>query len=364
MTMNTQQFEERKRDHIRHALDPSNQATGQSRLGEIHLFHEALPDLDFEEIELETPVLGRGGRTPALATPFYVPGMTAGHPDAPKLNRTLALACERRGWAMGVGSQRRELEARAAGDLKSASLDAWRELRTEVPNLVLVANIGISQAIRVGSKEVQSLADSLGAQAVAIHLNALQEALQPEGTPQFRGSMSAILRLCSELKTPVILKETGCGFSRQTLARLPAQGIAGIDLSGLGGTHWGRMEGARSAAQSPQARGAVTFANWGESLVDSLHAARKVFDRPQTRPEIWASGGIRSGLDAAKAIALGANRVGFAQPALEAALQGERALDSWMAQMEYELKVALFCTGCRDPKTLREKEGVWTTSGT
>jgi isopentenyl-diphosphate delta-isomerase len=360
MAINTQQFEARKRDHIRHALDPANQALGQTKFDEIHLFHDALPDLDFEDIHLETPGFGLG-KNP-LATPFYIPGMTAGHADAPLLNRTLALACERRGWAMGVGSQRREL-GEHAGD----RVDAWKELRAQVPELVLIANIGISQAIRVGSDQVQALADSLGAQAIAIHLNALQEALQPEGTPQFRGSFDAIRRLCSELKTPVLLKETGCGFSRSTLARLaslcqPRQGVVAIDLSGKGGTHWGRMEGARAPEGSLQARGAVTFGNWGESIVDSLHAARDVFKTVSTRPEIWASGGMRSGLDAAKAIALGATRVGLAKPALEAALQGEQALDAWMAQIEYELKVALFCTGCRDPKTLREKEEAWKAS--
>lgn len=294
--------------------------------------------------------------------------MTAGHADAPKINRTLALACERRGWAMGVGSQRRELEALQTkpngGDKNPSpstqlghSVDAWRELRAQVPNLVLIGNIGITQAIQAGSASVQALADALGAQALAIHLNALQEALQPEGTPQFRGSADAIVRLCKELRTPVVLKETGCGFSRATLARLPAKGLAAIDLSGLGGTHWGRMEGARAGSKSQQALGAVTFANWGESIVDSLLAARDVLKNRSS--EIWASGGLRSGLDAAKAIALGAHRVGFAKPALEAALAGDEALDSWMAQMEYELKVALFCTGCRGPQSLREKEEAW-----
>jgi isopentenyl-diphosphate delta-isomerase len=353
--MNTQQFEERKRDHIRHALDPANQAFGRSKLDRIHLHHEAIPDLDFEEITLDVAGFGR-----TLSTPFYVAGMTAGHPDAPKLNRVLALACQRRGWAMGVGSQRRELEAGKTQASESPRVDAWRELREEVPGLFLISNIGISQAIRSSAREVQALADSLGAQAIAIHLNALQEALQPEGTPQFRGSREAIVRLCGELRTPVILKETGCGFSRETLARLPATGIAAIDLSGLGGTHWGRMEGARAAQNSREARGAVTFAEWGESIVDSLLSAREVFGSSASHgPEIWSSGGMRSGLDAAKAIALGATRVGFAKPALEAALEGEKSLDEWMAQMEYELKVALFCTGSRDPNSLRDRGGAW-----
>ncbi len=356
--MDTLQFEARKREHILHSLDPAHQASGLSGLDQVHLVHEALPDLDFADIDLRSLCLGR-----PLATPFYVAGMTAGHQQATDINRILALACQERGWAMGVGSQRRDLEG-------GQSVDRWKQLREEAPDLVLLANLGISQLIRADLGQMRRWVHEMGAQALAIHLNSLQEAMQPEGTPQFRGGWDALKKAREGLGIPLVLKETGCGFSVGTIERLAslslaaplAAPLAAIDVSGLGGTHWGRIEGARSEPRSIQASAAVTFANWGESTARSVLAAVKgMRSNPQT--EIWASGGVRSGLDAAKFIALGAHRVGYAQPALEAALKGPEALRLWMETQEYELKVALFCTGSDSCHVLRNKEGVWRQNG-
>ena len=345
--MDTLQFEGRKRDHIRHALDPVHQAQGLTGLDRVHLNHEALPDLNFDEVQLDTPCLGR-----PLKTPFFVAGMTAGHADAASVNRTLAQACAERGWAMGVGSQRRELE-----ELDGGRLDRWTELRADAPKLVLFANVGISQLIETPMERVAALVDAVSAQALAVHLNPLQEALQTEGTPRFRGAMAALERATRELPVPVVLKETGCGFSRTTLERIASSGIrlGAIDVSGLGGTHWGRIEGTRAGRGSIQGEASVTFGDWGESTVDSVLAAKSIL----TKTEVWATGGVRSGLDAAKLIALGAHRVGYAKPALEAALAGPEVLRRWMEIQEYELKVALFCTGTRTPGEMRGKERVW-----
>lgn len=346
-------FESRKQDHIRLALESAHQATEVSGLDQIHLPHEALPDLDLSEVTLESVCLGK-----TSPTPFYVAGMTAGHADAPELNRRLARACEARGWAMGVGSQRRDLEV---GNQQSP--DHWAMLRKEVPRLTLFANLGISQIIRASTTEIHRLVELIEAQALVVHLNALQECFQPEGTPQFRGAFDALKRVVRELEVPVVLKETGCGFSKSTLRRLGDIGLRALDVSGLGGTHWGRIEGAR-ALQTPggaiQAQASRTFAQWGETTVDSVRWAREVFSEGQ--PEIWGSGGVRSGLDAAKLIALGAHQVGYAQPALKAALAAgdagsENALLQWMEQQEFELRVALFCTGSANPKALRHLRG-------
>jgi isopentenyl-diphosphate delta-isomerase len=344
--MDTGQFEGRKREHLRHALDPAHQAVGWSGLGELRLAHEALPDLDLEEVRLESTRFGRPS-----PVPFYVAGMTAGHADAPELNRLLAVACQERGWAMGVGSQRRELEAAEGG-----SIDQWSALRREAPRVVLFANLGISQLIAACARggeawtAVRELVDSLEAQALFVHANALQEALQPEGTPRFKGAIPALERACRELGVPVGLKETGCGFSGATLRRLRETGLAAIDVSGLGGTHWGRIEGARSSAGSLLAQAAATFAQWGEPTVDSMIAARRELG---SGTELWASGGVRTGLDAAKLVALGASQVGFAKPALEAALAGRDELTRWMSAREHELRIALFCTGSASPAALR-----------
>jgi len=351
--MNIHQFEDRKREHIRHALDPSHQALGLSGLGDIHLQHEALPDLNLEEIQLQSSCLSH-----SLATPFFIAGMTAGHADAAHLNRTLALACQSRGWAMGVGSQRRELEAQGKKDLLATQVDSWSKLRDDAPDLILFANLGISQLLGTSIAAVRRLVESISAQALVIHLNALQESIQPEGTPSFRGAFDVLKQVCEEIGVPVVVKETGCGFSKSTLKRLAEIGLSAVDVSGLGGTHWGRIEGARAkAAEGSEvfSGAAETFAEWGESTVDSVLAAREVLGKT----EIWASGGVRNGLDAAKLIALGAHRVGYAKPALEAAIQGSEALDQWMLRQEYELRVALFCTGCSSTDVLRHKEGVW-----
>lgn len=346
--MDLKQFETRKKEHILHSLDGAHQASGHSGLDQIHLFHDALPELGFSEISLDSHCLGKATRTP-----FYVAGMTAGHEDAPALNRTLALACQKRGWAMGVGSQRRDLEGNGV-------MDHWRKLRDEVPDLVLFANIGLSQLIGAQVPQIRKIVKDLGAQALAVHANALQETMQPEGTPLFRGGLKVLKKYCEELEVPVILKETGCGFSQGTLEKISSLDLAAVDVSGLGGTHWGRIEGARADKKSVQAAASQTFANWGESTVDSVLAAVKVL---QGGAEIWASGGVRSGLDAAKLIALGANRLGYAKPALEAALKGSDELDLWMEIQEYELKVALLCTGSANCQALRRKEGIWKIKG-
>lgn len=349
-SMDLQQFEDRKRDHLRHALNPAYQALGAAGLDSIQLVHEALPELDFDEVTLQSHALGIH-----VATPFFIAAMTAGHADAPRLNRVFASACSQKGWALGVGSQRRDLEG-------GGHVDQWSRLRSEFPDLRLYGNLGLSQLISVSWPRLRELAQEMGATAMVIHANALQEGLQVEGTPRFKGGLVALERAVRELGLPVVLKETGCGFSERTLRRVKATGVAAVDVSGLGGTHWGRIEGARAAEVSGegwQAKAAETFKDWGISTLESVLNARRVFEKGPI--EAWASGGVRTGLDAMKLVALGASQVGFAKPALEAALVGEAALLDWMTQIEKEARLALFCTGYESPIHLRGEEGAWTT---
>ncbi len=343
--MDIQQFEARKRDHIQHALDPAHQATGMSGYDSIELKHEALPDLDFSEVRIHSVRFGD-----PVATPFYVAGMTAGHADAFRLNHRMALACEARGWGLGLGSLRRDLESRAAGEKRTASVDDWKKIRRDAPKLALFGNLGISQIIGAEPALIREILEEVGAQALAVHLNALQEALQPEGTPSFKGGLEALERLHEELGLPIVVKETGCGISGSTARRLAQAGIRAIDVSGLGGTHWGRIEGARASGHL--ARAARTFADWG------IPTVRSVLEVASSAPglEIWGSGGVRSGLDAAKLISLGAKQVGYAKPALEKALESHEALVNWMELQEFELRVALFCTGSRDPESLAKQK--------
>lgn len=330
-------FESRKADHLRLALDPSMDAF-ESGFDRIRLRHEALPELNFSEVSLATLFWKF-----KAASPLFISSMTAGHHEGEAINFTLAKVASLRRWPMGLGSQRKELTDPNAKK-------EWARLRKAAPDAFLMSNLGLAQLITTPLEKVMGLVTALEAGAIFIHANAMQEALQPEGTPEFQGGLKALEKLCRKSRVPVILKETGCGFSSATLARLKGIGLSAVDVSGYGGTHWGRIEGGRAPADSIQKRAALTFRGWGESTVDSLHNAAAL----KGKLEIWASGGIRSGLDAAKAIALGAKKVGFAKPALESALKGEEQLASWMDQMEFELRVALFCSGMRNPEALRK----------
>jgi isopentenyl-diphosphate delta-isomerase len=333
------QFEQRKQDHIELALLPANQATEHHAFDEIQLNHEALPDFDFSEIDLTS---SRFRQT--VSTPFLVSSMTAGHRGAGSINRNLMEACAHQGWAMGVGSQRRELSDNQAAN-------EWRSLRQIFPDISLLGNLGIAQLITAPLSQIQRLTEALQASAMIIHCNPLQELIQPEGTPQFKGCWQALANLVSHLPVPVVVKETGCGFSESTLKRLNDVGVAAVDVSGLGGTHWGRIEGWRAESDPVRSQAAQTFKNWGINTVKSVQNAVAI----NPRFEIWGSGGVRHGLDAAKLLALGATTVGFAKPMLVAALESAEQVCQIMKTIEYELKVAMFCTGSRVISELKEK---------
>lgn len=338
----SKQFESRKVDHIRLALDHSTQTDGSSGLDSIRLIHEAFPELDLNQVDSSVSLFGK-----SLASPMFVSSMTAGHEGSLDLNLVMARVCEKRNWAMGVGSQRKQLSEPSAEQ-------EWAEIRKKCPKVRFFGNIGLSQLIREETTSIRRLLDSLQAEAMIVHTNPLQECLQPEGTPQFSGGLKRLERLCKELGAPVIVKETGCGFSSSTLKRLQNLGVAAVDVSGLGGTHWGRVEGGRSKPGTVLNQAASTFRDWGVGTVESLKCA------VQLKPDyaIWASGGVRSGLDAAKLVAMGAEMVGFAKPIIEAALSGEEVLDTRMKTLEYEFRTAMFCTGSKTVKDLRET-GVW-----
>lgn len=329
----TQQFIDRKRDHLRLSLLNEVEATESSDLHRVELIHDSLPDLNLSDISIESSLLDQ-----PIATPFFVAGMTAGHADAASLNDCLAEVAASRGWLMGLGSQRRELNA----DFNDESV---KTLCTRFPKLKLIANLGITQLLELHQKnellKFLSLVDRSQVVLIAIHLNPVQEAIQAEGTPNFKGALAALTALTALSPIPVIVKETGSGMSEATLQKFKNLRLFAVDVSGLGGTHWGRIEGKRAAADSQTARLGETFKNWGVSTVQSVKNAKKILN-PST--EVWASGGVRSGLDAAKLLALGAKRVGFAKPALQAALLGPESLNRWMNTVEQELKVAMFCS--------------------
>jgi len=340
------QFETRKRDHIRVAMDPGVQSLG-SGFDRYSFVHEALPDLDFEEVQIATAIF-ENSRTPiSLKSPFFVSSMTAGHGDSFSINERLAKVASLNGWAMGVGSQRREL-------FDPAAADEWKRIRALSPDVIFFGNIGVSQLIHTDIDVVKRLSDSLEARAMIVHLNPLQEVLQAEGTPRFRGGLQAIERLARNLEIPVIVKETGCGISATTARRLIEAGAAVIDVAGRGGTHWGRIEGVRAGKSAPVLeRAAFTLRDWGLSTTESLEQVVRACEGGATA--VWASGGIRSGLEAAIALHMGAEMAGVAQPLMAAALESEDALHFVMKRFEYELKSILFCTGVRDLKEFKSR---------
>ncbi len=333
------EFEQRKQDHIELALMPSNQASELNVLDNIALIHEALPDLNFNEILISGQRFGK-----VVSKPFFVSSMTAGHRDAVNINRNLVEACTESGWSMGVGSQRRELTDHQAAH-------EWQTLRRDFPRASLFSNLGIAQLIATPLAQIQRLTEALQAEALIIHCNPLQEVIQPEGTPQFKGCWQALAKLVTSLSLPIVVKETGCGFSLPTLKRLNELGVAAVDISGLGGTHWGRIEGYRAQEGSIKQKSAMTFRNWGIDTVQSIKNAISL----GPNFEVWGSGGVRHGLDAAKLVALGATAVGFAKPMLAMALENAQKVYELMTSIEYELKVAMFCTGSHNLSELKEK---------
>lgn len=341
--MNEELFETRKKDHIRISLMDESQSLAHDDWSRIQLIPEALPEMNLDEVTLNVESLGRVWRSP-----YFVSSMTAGHSDSLNLNSILAEACSEKGWLLGVGSQRRELND------DNASKE-WKAIRQRYPRVHLASNIGLSQLISTPVAKIKSLVEHTEALSLFVHLNPLQECLQLEGTPQFKGGLRAIETLTKELGIPVIAKEVGSGLSVATARRLAEVGVAAVDVSGRGGTHWGRVEGLRAPVQSPQSLAAETFKDWGVSTPRALY---QLSDIKLGRTEIWASGGVRSGLQAAQCIAMGANRVGLARPFLEKALLGVESVVQLMNQLEYELKISLFCTGTKEIGELKQRK-VW-----
>jgi isopentenyl-diphosphate delta-isomerase len=295
-----------------------------------HFVHTALPDLSLDEVDLGASFLGH-----RLRAPFLISSMTGGMERGHEINRRLAVAAQHVGCAMGVGSQRVSIE-----DPTRASTFAIRDV---APDIVLLANLGAIQLnYGYGPDECRRAVEMIDADALILHLNPLQEALQREGNRDFSGLLRKIESVCQALGKPVVVKEVGCGISAPVARQLASIGVAAIDVSGAGGTSWSAVEHYR--AESPlRRRLSATFIDWGIPTALSLQMAQAgAPDMP-----LIASGGLQTGLDAAKAIALGADLAGFAGPLLRAAVAGEAVLAEVLEALAEELRLAMFCTGAR-----------------
>jgi isopentenyl-diphosphate delta-isomerase len=336
-------IDQRKADHIRINVTEDvqfpNLTTGLERY---RLVHQALPEVNLREVCLQVTVFGR-----QLGSPLLISSMTGGTEQAAFINRNLAEAAQAQRVAMGVGSQR-------AGIEHDEVRQTFR-VRDVAPNVLLLANLGAVQ-FNYGYTvdQCRRAVEMIDADALILHLNPLQEAVQPEGDVNWRGLLDKIGDVCARLGKPVIVKEVGWGISAHAARRLIEVGVSAIDVAGAGGTSWSQVEMHRAPTERLR-RLAGAFADWGIPTAESLVAAAK--ERAELGRDdvhLFASGGIRTGQDIAKCVALGADLVGLASPFLKAAMESAEAVAEEMDILTAEARIAMFCSGAADLNALRQ----------
>ncbi|MFZ4163901.1 type 2 isopentenyl-diphosphate Delta-isomerase [Brevundimonas sp. NPDC058933] len=318
----------RKDQHLDVVLSGGGRHALASGFDDWRFVHEALPDLDHAKIDLGADFLGR-----RLQAPLLISAMTGGPARAEAINARLAEAAQHLGIALAVGSQRAAIEGEATGGLD-------RSLRDRAPDTPILANIGAAQLTRgFGVEQARRSLDMIGADALVVHLNPLQEACQPEGDRDWWGVGAALQALIRDLDAPVLVKETGAGISAVTAQRLIAMGAAGIDMAGAGGANWGLIEGERAVDQADKVH-AAAFAAWG------IPTARAIAEARNALPEalIIGSGGVRDGVDVAKAVRLGADLVGMASGVIQAATISTEAVVDHFQTVIRQLRTVCFCT--------------------
>ncbi len=333
----------RKAEHLTVAARAESEVATTARWSEIVLLHNPLPEIDHAAIDLGTIFLGR-----RFGLPIAIAGMTGGHPRATEVNRILARVAARFHIPMGLGSQRAML-------VNPALTATYAVAREAAPEAFLIANVGLPQLLPQGAAAPFTLADvrraieAIGAGALAVHLNFLQEAVQAEGDTNAAGGLAALRALAGEIAVPIVAKETGAGMTARAATALAAAGVAALEVGGAGGTSFAAVEAGRAADAGQDrlaARGRL-FADWGVPTPAAVRMVRRA------GLPIIATGGIRNGLDAAKALALGADLVGLARPLLERALLSEEATVEWLTDFVDELRTAMFLVGAAAPTELR-----------
>jgi isopentenyl-diphosphate delta-isomerase len=320
---------ERKRAHLDLCEQEAVEFAGKTTLlEEVDLVHDALPELAVGEVDVSASLLGK-----RLRAPLLISGMTGGTAEAADINQALARVAEEHGIAFGLGSQR--------AMQRTPELAYTFAVRAHAPTTLVLANLGLVQAVASPSAEVARLVERVGADAVCIHLNPAQELIQPGGDRDFRGGLAAFGRLVRDLPVPVVAKETGCGIAPAVAIRLRDVGVRTLDVSGAGGTSWIKVEALR-AGDDLRALG-DDFADWGIPTAAALAALRGL------GLEVVASGGIRTGLDVAKVVALGARAAGVALPVFRAFREGGApAAARYLGRLVDGLRTAMVLTGSRD----------------
>lgn len=323
--------ESRKADHIRINLERDVQFPSLTTGFEQYRFmHQALPELDLDDIDLRVTLVGH-----EISAPILVSSMTGGTDMARRINRHLAEAAQTHNIAMGVGSQRAAVE--------DSALAYSYQVRDVAPDILLFANIGAVQLnYGYGVDQCRRAVEMIEANALILHFNVLQEAVQPEGDTNFAGLLSRVEAVCRQVGVPVIAKEVGWGFSEKNARQLADAGCAAIDVAGAGGTSWSEVEYHR-APTAFHARVARSFADWGIPTADAVQYAAK--GAPNL--DIIASGGLKDGIDIAKCIALGAKAGGLAGTFLKAADISVEAVDDLIRELKAQIRIAMLCSGAR-----------------
>lgn len=329
----------RKADHLRINLEEDVQSGLPTGLERYRFVHQALPELDLEAVDLRLMLFQR-----ELRAPILISSMTGGVTEAGEINRILATSAQETGVALGLGSQRVALE--------HPELATTFQVRQYAPNILLLANLGAVQLnMGYGLSHCQRIVDMVEADALILHLNPLQEAVQPEGDTRWSGLLPKIEQVCRHLDVPVVVKEVGWGISERVARQLAAAGVAAIDVAGAGGTSWTRVEMLR-ATDERQASLAQVFVDWG------IPTAESILQVHRGAPDImiFASGGLRTGVDIAKCIALGATIGGLANPFLKAAAQGVEQTIAAIQDIQRQLQVCMFAVGAGNLDQLRQAE--------
>ncbi len=330
----------RKQRHIRVSLEENVDSDIPTGFGDVSLVHRAVPEIDLRDVDTSTELFGK-----KLSAPLIISAITGGTEEAERINRTLATVAGRLGVGIGVGSQRIAIQ-------QPEVERTFRVVRDAAPDALVIGNIGCPQlSLGWGVNEARKAVEMVEADALAIHMNPLQEAVQIGGDTNYRGIVKRIEKLTASLGVPVLMKETGAGISHEDASRLEEAGVAGFEISGLGGTSWAAVEHhiAREVGDGRQEYLGKALWNWGIPTACSL-----VEVRAASKGKVIASGGIRNGLDAAKALALGADAVGIAKPFLEKALKGEEALEKHIEAIVAEAKICMFLVGARNLAEMAE----------
>jgi isopentenyl-diphosphate Delta-isomerase len=327
----------RKKDHIQINLQEDVASLVSTGLEKYHFAHQALPEIKFDDINTQQEVFGK-----VLKIPLFISSMTGGTPESFILNKTLAEAAQMSGIAMGVGSQRAGLE--------HPEVAYTYQLRKFAPDILLFANLGAVQlSYGYGMEECKKAVEMIGADALILHLNSLQEALQDYGNTDFSGLINKIETICRQLTVPVIVKEVGWGISETAARMLASAGVAAIDVAGAGGTSWSQVEMYRMPDKR-RARIASTFRDWGIPTADSIVQVK--LGAPDSM--IFASGGLSNGVDLAKTLALGATIGGMAGIFLKAAHESLTSLVDKIHEIEYELRLVMFGVGVKSISDLHK----------